>query len=129
MIPSKADALLAPVTEIDGFLLACLIDASTGMVLAARQDGGGISLPAAAAGAADMAGVLSLMSGELALGDGLEDVMVTFGKHLHVLRPVLPARPAPAEPEFLLLVILDRMRTNLALARREIRDFCVRLAA
>ncbi len=39
MIPSKADALLGPVTEIDGFLLACLIDASTGMVLAARQDG------------------------------------------------------------------------------------------
>ena len=54
--PVEADALLGPVTEIDGFLLACLIDASTGMVLAARQDGGGISLTAAAAGAADMAG-------------------------------------------------------------------------
>ena len=90
MIPSKADALLGPVTEIDGFLLACLIDASTGMVLAARQDGVGISLTAAAAGAADMAGVLSLMSGELALGDGPGDVMVTFGKDFHVLRPLLP---------------------------------------
>jgi hypothetical protein len=29
----EAEALLDPVSDIDGFMLACLVDASTGMVL------------------------------------------------------------------------------------------------
>lgn len=119
MILSEADALLAPITEIDGFILACLIDASTGMVVAAQQDEDGISLPTAAAGAADIANVLTLLKGQLAT-DGLEDVMVTFHNHFHVIRLVRQN----AEPQILLLVVLDRPRANLAMARREIRNFC-----
>jgi hypothetical protein len=33
------------------------------------------------------------------------------------------------EPNVLLLVILDRASANLAMARREIRNFCVTFAA
>src|ERR1700749_704676 len=65
VIVDEAEALLDPVSDIDGFLLACLVDASTGMVLASRKDHDEISLPTAAAGAADIAGVLSLLAGEL----------------------------------------------------------------
>ncbi len=125
MILSEADAFLAPVTEIDGFMLACLMDASTGMVLASRQDQEGISLPPAAAGAADIANVLSLLSGKLATDDEFEDVMVTFSNNFHVICQVRP----DSGPQFLLLVILDRSRTNLALARREIRSFCASFAS
>lgn len=124
MILSEADTMLAPVTEIDGFVLACVMDASTGMVLASLQEQDGISLPTAAAGAADIANVVSLLAAQLALGDGPEDVMVTFRDHFYVIRPV---RPDP-ERQILLLVILDRLRTNLAMARREIRDFCASFA-
>jgi hypothetical protein len=124
VILPAAQALLAPVTKIDGCLLACLVDASTGMVLAARQEDDTISLPSVAAGAADIAGVLTLLNGELALGDGLEDVMVTFSSYFLMLRTVEPEPGA----QVLLLVILDRLRTNLALARREIRDLCAGLA-
>ena len=120
-----ADALLVPVARIEGCALACLIDASTGMVVAARQDEGSISPPAAAGGAADIANVVSLLSGELATGDGLKDVILTFNHHFHVIRPVRPDMDA----QILLLVILDRMRTNLAMARRAIRDFCASLSA
>ena len=52
MILDEAEALLDPVSDIDGFILACLVDASTGMVLASRKDQDDISLPTAAAGAA-----------------------------------------------------------------------------
>jgi len=38
------------VSDIEGFMLACLVDASTGMVLASRKDRDDISLPTAAAG-------------------------------------------------------------------------------
>jgi hypothetical protein len=46
------------VSDIEGFMLACLVDASTGTVLASRKDQDDISLPTAAAGAADIANVL-----------------------------------------------------------------------
>lgn len=124
MILDEAEALLDPVSDIDGFMLACLVDASTGMVLASRKDQDDISLPMAAAGAADIANVLSLLAGELPV-DGLEDVMVTFRRQLYVIRLV---RQDP-EPQILLLVILDRSRVNLAMARREIRSFCASFAA
>lgn len=120
MILSEADTLLAPVTEIDGFVLACLVDASTGMVLASRQASDGMSLPSVAAGAADISHVLSLLGGQLAMDEGLEDVMVTFSRHFHVIYPVSPDPDA----RIVLLVILDRAKTNLAMARREIRSFC-----
>jgi hypothetical protein len=122
---ASADALLAPVTAIDGFRLASLIDASTGMVLASAQDRQDISLTKAAAGAADIAGVLGMLTGELAAGDELEDVMVTFDKHFHLIRMVRPANLQTV----ILLVVLDRARANLAMARRAIRNFCASLAA
>lgn len=122
MILDEAEALLDPVSDIEGFMLACLVDASTGMVLASRKDQDDISLPTAAAGAADIANVLSRLTDELPV-DGLEDVMVTFRRQLYVIRPVSP------EPQILLLVILDRDRANLAMARRAIRTFCASFAA
>jgi hypothetical protein len=85
-----ADALLVPIARIDGCALACLIDASTGMVVASMQDEGSINLPAAAGGAADIANVVTLLSGELATGDGLEDVILTFNHDFHVIRPIKP---------------------------------------
>jgi hypothetical protein len=124
VILDEAEALLDPVSDIDGFMLACLVDASTGMVLASRKDQDDISLPTAAAGAADIANVLSLLAGELPV-DGLEDVMVTFRRQLYMIRLVR----ADPEPQILLLVILDRSRVNLAMARREIRNFCASFAA
>ena len=124
MILGEAEALLDPVSDIDGFMLACLVDASTGMVLASRKDQDEISLPTAAAGAADIASVLALLAGQLPV-DGLEDVMVTFRRQLYMIRLV---REDP-EPQILLLVILDRNRVNLAMARREIKNFCASFAA
>jgi hypothetical protein len=124
VILDEAEALLDPVTDIEGFMLGCLIDASTGMVLASRNEQEGISVPTAAAGAADIANVLALLAGELP-ADGLEDVMVTFRSQLYLVRLVAQ----DAEPPILLLVILDRLRANLAMARHEIRNFCASLAA
>ena len=47
---------------------------------------------------------------------------MTFHRQLYVIRLVNP------EPQILLLVILDRDRVNLAMARREIRTFCASFA-
>ena len=124
MIVNEAEAALDPVADIEGFLLGCLVDASTGTILASRREHDDISLPTAAAGAADIANVLSLLAGELPM-DGLEDVMVTFRSQLYLIRLI----SEDLEPNILLLVILDRARANLAMARREIRNFCLSFAA
>lgn len=120
MILPEAEVLLAPIADVDGFKLACLIDASTGMILASVQEQGDIALLAAAAGAADISSVLSLLNSRIATGETFEDVMVTFSNSLYVVHLV---RNDP-DPGLLLLVVLDRLRTNLAMARRAIRDFC-----
>jgi predicted regulator of Ras-like GTPase activity (Roadblock/LC7/MglB family) len=120
----EGHALLGATANIDGFILACLVDASTGMVLASRKDHESIGASAVAAGAADIVNVLSMLAGEVQT-DGLEDVMVTFGSQFYVIRPVRQE----SDPHILLLVILDRLRANLAMARREIRNFCANFAA
>jgi len=122
MILPAADELLAPVMAIDGFRLACLIDGSTGMVLASLENQDGPAPPIAAAGAADIINVLTLLNGRLATGENLEDVMVTFSDSFFMVRPVGLDRQG--EPQILLLVIADRQRTNLAMAHRSIRDIC-----
>jgi hypothetical protein len=123
MILPAADELLAPVMAIDGFRLACLIEGSTGMVLATREFRENRDAPApptAAAGAADVINALTLLNGRLATGENLEDVIVTFSDSFFMVRPVA----LDQRPPILLLVIADRQRTNLALAHRSIRDFC-----
>jgi hypothetical protein len=120
MILPEADELLAPVMAIDGFRLGCLIDGSTGMVLASLESQNVSASPTAAAGAADVINVLNLLNGRLATGELHEDVMVTFSDSFFMIRPVRRDQ----QPPILLLVMTDRQRTNLAMAHRSIRDFC-----
>jgi len=117
------EVTLAPVGQIDGFVLACLVDASTGMILDSLEARDDMRLPVAAAGAADVVNVLSMMTSELATDGDVEDVIVTLNSHYHLIRLF---RPAPGR-RLLLLVTLERPQANLAMAHREIRDFINRL--
>jgi hypothetical protein len=125
MILPEADELLTPAMAIDGFRLGCLIDASTGMVLATAQSQDAPSPSAAAAGAADLVNVLTLLNGKLATGETLEDVMITFSDSFYMVRPV----GREPDPQILLLIVADRHRTNLALAHRSLRDLCASFPA
>lgn len=118
MAASPAEEMLAKLRQLDGFILACLIDVASGMVLGAVHDDDTVSVPVAAAGAADVVNVLFLMTSRLALGGDLEDVIVTLGSHYHLVR-VLPPEPAG---QLILLVTLQRPTANLAMAHREIRE-------
>jgi hypothetical protein len=120
MILPEAGELLTPAMEIDGFRLGCLIDASTGTVLASVQNQDAPAAATAAAGAADLVNVLTLLNGKLATGEILEDVMITLSDSFFMVRPV----GHDPDPRILLLVVADRHRTNLALAHRSLRDLC-----
>lgn len=128
MPESSFDALLTRVGQIDGFVLGCIIDASTGTVLGSarsEQEEQDLNLPVAAAGATDVANVISLMAAGMAANGGLEDVIITMSGHYHLIRQFSPA----PKLQFLLLVVLDRAQANLAMALRELRDFDLSFAA
>ena len=117
------DVVFAPVRQIQGFVLACLVDSSSGMILGSWQDQDDLPVPVAAAGAADVMNTVSMMTGQLASNGEVEDVIITLDSHYHLIR-LLGRGPGR---QFLLLVTLERPQANLAMALREIRDFSASL--
>lgn len=106
---------LSPLSDIDGYLAACLVDSSNGMMLG--SDGRGIDLDLAAAGNTDVVRAKRKVMGALKLDDKIEDILISLGKQYHLIRPL------DSNPEFFLYVVLDRTRANLAMARLRLRNF------
>lgn len=99
---------------LDGAVCAALVDASSGMILG--QAGTGIDMEVAAAGNTEVVRAkLKTMRG-LGLNDVIEDILITLGKQYHIIRPM-------ARKEGLFVyVVLDKAKSNLALARRKVAD-------
>lgn len=110
--------LLEAVSGVEGFLAASLVDPLTATVLDALPATGEAEVQVTASGAADVMHALMTMIAQLASGAVVEDVVVTSTTHLHLIRVV---EPAPDETA-LLVVTLDRERSRLAMALREVRD-------
>jgi hypothetical protein len=121
-------AALSRLTSIGGLVVACLIEPDSAYVVDAVVGDVRFTetadVPAAelvartvAAGASDVAQVISLMTASLGDPDELEDVIITLGRHHHLITPL----PAAGANGLLIVVILDRARTNLALARQQLR--------
>lgn len=106
---------LAKLNQIDGFVGAALVDSESGMLLG--QEGGGmINLEVAAAGNTEVVRAKRKTMTNLAMKDGIEDILITLGKQYHLIRP-LRARTA-----LFFYVALERQRANLAMARIALAD-------
>jgi hypothetical protein len=119
------DRAISHLLEIEGVLAASLIEAGSGLVLATARVGEVVDPAVIAAGAADIVFLLADMAARTGLDDELEDVVVTLSGRYHVVRLMRGLLPEPIA----LVVTFDRHATNLAMARRELREVGDRLGA
>ncbi|MEM7352174.1 MAG: roadblock/LC7 domain-containing protein [Acidobacteriota bacterium] len=107
---------LEPLNAIDGFLGACLVDSSSGMMLGATG-GGPVNLEVAAAGNTEVVRAKRKTMDSLKLDDQIEDILISLGKQYHIIRPLGSAAV------LFLYIVMDRNKSNLAMARHEVRAF------
>lgn len=109
-IQQSLDELLT----LDGALVAALVDSDSGMMLG--QAGSGVDLELAAAGNTEVMRAKIKTMKSLKLDDVIEDILITLGKQYHIIRPLVRA-----EGTFFYYV-LDKNKSNLALARRKLQS-------
>ncbi|MCB1640963.1 MAG: roadblock/LC7 domain-containing protein [Xanthomonadales bacterium] len=105
-----------PLSTIDGFLGAALVDLDSGMALA-KVGGGSIDMDVAAAGNAEVVKAKRRAAAALDLKDSIEDILITLGRQMHLVRPL------ERNDNLFLYLALDRGKANLAMARHELKSF------
>jgi hypothetical protein len=103
--------------EIDGAVGVALVDFDSGLTLGTEGGGPDLDLEVAAAGNTEVIKAKQKALRRLGIEDPIEDILMTLKSQLHFIRLI---SGESGEGLFIYLV-LDRERSNLALARRELQ--------
>ncbi len=109
-IKQTMDELMA----VDGALCAAIVDSGSGMILGSI--GSGVDLEVAAAGNTEVVRAKMKTMRALGLNDVIEDILITLGKQYHIIRP------SSRKEGIFIYFVLDKQRSNLAMARRKTQD-------
>lgn len=107
-ISTSLDTLMA----IDGAMGCCIVDYESGMVLG--QEGGGVDLDLAAADNSEVVKAKMETMKNLGIKGEIEDILITLEAHFHIIRPT------SNHNGLFIYLVLDKKKSNLALARRKV---------
>jgi hypothetical protein len=114
---TRAVQQLAEMLTLDGLLGCAVVDATNGLILAREgRDDEGIDLDVAAAASTQALKAHKAAARSMGLADPIEEVMTSAGTRHHIMRQL------SRYPDLFLFVLLDRHRTNLALARYKLME-------
>lgn len=111
------ETALKEAMEIDGALGATLVDYGSGMSLGQLGGGKYLDLEVAAAGNTEVVRAKLRTAEALNLRDAIEDILITLGRQYHVIRLLSNDKGGG----LFLYLVLDRAKSNLALARLTLR--------
>jgi hypothetical protein len=114
---ARAVQQLSGMLTLDGLLGCAVVDATNGLILAreSRNDEG-LDLDVAAAASTQALKAHKAAARSMGLADPIEEVMTSAGARHHIIRQL------SRYPDLFLFVLLDRHRTNLALARYKLME-------
>lgn len=105
---------LNEILTVEGAMAAAVVDSGSGMVLGSA--GSGVDMELAAAGNTEVVRAKLKTMRSLNLNDEIDDMLITLGKQYHIIRPVADKNGV------FVYVVLDKARSNLALARRKVQE-------
>jgi hypothetical protein len=106
--------MLNQLLQTEGAMCAALVDYNSGMLL--ESVGTGVDLEMAAAGNTEVVRAKMKTMKSLGLSDSIEDILISLGKQYHIIRPV------EKHDGLFIYYVLDRSRSNLAMARRRLLE-------
>lgn len=105
---------ISNLSDISGFIGACLVDTETGLMMASE---GGDNFDLETAGAANVEVVKAKMAAMkmLGLNENIDDILITLGSQFHLIRPLEDT------PSVFLYTALDKKTANLGMARVQVK--------
>lgn len=121
MKSTKYDQAMAKLAEVDGFLMANLIDSESGMSMA--SSGGGIDVELDSMVGSQVIKSIDSAIDKLNLPETIEDTLISLDHSYHLLRPIR------TQKTLFIHLALKRDSANLAMARHSLKKFEAELAA
>ena len=105
---------LQDLLQIDGAMCCALVDSDSGMALGTA--GTGVNLDVAAAGNTEVVRSKQKVMGSLGLKDKIEDILISLGTQYHLIRPLA------THSNLFFYLVLNRSKSNLAMARNKLSE-------
>jgi uncharacterized 2Fe-2S/4Fe-4S cluster protein (DUF4445 family) len=112
------ETALKEAMTIEGALGVSLVDWDSGMSLGSLGGGKYLDLEVAAAGNTEVIRAKMRTMESLRLNDAIEDILITLNKQYHLIRLL---KNSDNEHGLFLYLVLDRGKSNLALARHNLK--------
>lgn len=106
---------ISDLKNVAGFIGACLVDSESGLMLASEASGVKFDLEAAGAANTEVVRAKNAAMQALGLDDAIEDILITLGTQLHLIRPLA------SNPAVFVYLAVDRKTANLGMARLAVK--------